>query len=246
MNVSAYFYNHNLKTRGGKMAGVITTEQVPVRLARAVVAGIERGIAREIMRYPWQSETCIGNWHYDRALFNQPGEYGRYQSPKDVIHWLIDTVSKNGTFILNIPGRPDGTIDSKEAAVLDKITEWMAVNGEAIYATRPWKVYGEGPATKGQQSGSQTVSQPGAEDIRFTRNKAGTVVYAIVLGLPGKDVVVKALGTSSPQSPVRIATVELLGCQDKIRLRQGGSALRVQLPAQMPCDYAIARKVSLA
>ena len=62
-----------------------------------------------------------------------------------MIHWLIDTVSKNGTFILNVPGRPDGTIDSKEIAVLDGVTAWMQVNREAIHATRPWKVYGEGP-----------------------------------------------------------------------------------------------------
>ena len=122
MNATAYFYNHILKTRG-RMEGVVTTKQVPERLAKAVVADIERGVTSGISTYPWQSETCIGGWHYDRKLFNQAGEYGGYQNPRDIIHWLIDTVSKNGTFILNIPGRPDGTIDCKEIAVLDKITE---------------------------------------------------------------------------------------------------------------------------
>ena len=85
------------------------------------------------MKHPWQSETCIGAWHYLRFLYEKPGEYGGYLPPRDVIHWLIDTVSKNGTFILNVPGRPDGTIDSKEIAVLDGITAWMQINGEAIY-----------------------------------------------------------------------------------------------------------------
>ena len=60
-------------------------------------------------------------------------------------------MSKNGTFILNVPGRADGTIDSKEIAVLDRITEWIQVNGEAIYETRPWNVFGEGPATMKSQ-----------------------------------------------------------------------------------------------
>jgi alpha-L-fucosidase len=89
-----------------------------------------------------------------------------------VIHWLIDTVSKNGTFILNIPGRPDGTIDSKEVAVLDGVTSWMQINGEAIYETRPWKIYGEGPnSVKAGAFGGNSVNKLGAKDIRFTRNK---------------------------------------------------------------------------
>ncbi len=185
MNIGSYFYNHNLKTHGGKMEAVINVKQVPDHLAKSVVADYERGLTDKIMPYPWQSETCIGDWHYQRKLYNQPGTFGGYTSPRDIIHWLIDTVSKNGTFILNIPGKPDGTIDSKEIAFLDRLTEWMQVNGEAIYATRPWKIYGEGPDTV--KSGSfqgNTISKLGPKDIRFTRNKANTVIYAIVLGRP--------------------------------------------------------------
>jgi len=168
MNASAYFYNHNLRTRGGKMEGVITTKQVPERLGKAVVADIERGVLNGIAKYPWQSETCIGEWHYNRSLYAQEGEYGGYQDPKNIIHWLIDTVSKNGTFILNVPGRPDGTIDNKENAVLDMITAWMKVNGEAIYETRPWRVFGEGVAMeKSQLQTGNGVVPLGPEDIRF-------------------------------------------------------------------------------
>ena len=94
----------------------------------------------------------------------RPGEYGGYLPPRDVIHWMIDTVSKNGTFILNVPGKPDGTIDSKEIAVLDGITAWMQVNGEAIYETRPWKVYGEGPSTRSRPERSRETALP-----RWTR-----------------------------------------------------------------------------
>ena len=247
MNIASYFYNHNLQTHGGRMEAVANVKQVPDRLAKSVVADYERGLTSHIMQYPWQSETCLGEWHYNRALYDMPGEYGGYLQPQDVIHWLIDTVSKNGTFILNIPGKPDGTIDSKEIAVLDKITEWMQRNGEAIYATRPWKIYGEGPdMVKSGSFEGNSVSKLGPQDIRFTRNKANTVVYAIVLGWPGKEVAIRALGTASPQSPGKVAHVELLGYQDKVKFRQEASALRVQLPAQKLSDYAISLKVTMA
>jgi alpha-L-fucosidase len=245
MNITSYFYNRILKTRGGRMEGVVTTKQVPDHLAKALVADIERANTSGIAAYPWQSETCIGEWHYNRGLFTKQGEYGGYQSPGDIIHWLIDTVSKNGTFILNIPGRPDGTIDSKEIAVLDKITAWMQVNGEAIYSTRPWKVFGEGPGIL-ESSSSNGNNILGAQDIRFTRNKANTVVYALILGWPEKEAAIHALGTSSSTSTSSIANVELLGFKGKVQFRQDGFGLHVQLPAQKPCDHAIALKVSLA
>jgi alpha-L-fucosidase len=247
MNIGSYFYNHNLQTRGGKMEAVINVKEVPDRLAKAVVADYERGLTDRIMPYPWQSETCIGDWHYQRKLFEQPGTYGGYTPPRDIIHWLIDTVSKNGTFILNIPGKPDGTIDSKEISFLDSLAEWMQINGEAIYATRPWKIYGEGPDTV--KSGSfqgNSVSVLGAKDIRFTRNKASTVVYAMVLGRPESETVIQALGSASPQAPGKIATVELLGYKDKLRFHQDASALRIRLPDQKLSDIAVAFKVSLA
>jgi alpha-L-fucosidase len=247
MNIGSYFYNHNLKTRGGKMEAIINVKQVPDHLAKSVVADYERGLTDKIMQYPWQSETCIGEWHYQRKLYDQPGTFGGYTAPRDIIHWLIDTVSKNGTFILNIPGKPDGTIDSKEIAFLDSLTEWMQRNGEAIYATRPWKIYGEGPDTV--KSGSfqgDSISKLGPKDIRFTRNKANTIIYAIALGWPGNEVVIEALGANSAQSPGKVANVELLGYHDKLKYRQEAAGLRVRLPAQKLSDDAIALRVSLA
>jgi alpha-L-fucosidase len=250
MNVGAYFYNHNLMTHGGKMEAVLNIKQVPDRLAKAVVADYERGITSDIMPYAWQSETCIGQWHYQRALYEKPGEYGGYLPPRDVIHWLVDAVSKNGTFILNIPGMPDGTIDSKEIAVLDQITEWMKINGEAIYATRPWKIFGEGPSQEqgGAFQGRKSISSLGAEDIRFTRNKANTVVYAIFLGWPEGESVIAALGRSSKTNPGRIENVALLGTDAKVKWRQTIESLRITLPAQpSPASvYGTALKISLA
>ena len=249
MNIGSYYYNHNLKTHGGKMEGVINIKQVPDRLAKAVIADYERGLTSQIMPYAWQSETCIGEWHYNRALYDKPGEYGGYLQPRDVIHWMIDTVSKNGTFILNIPGRPDGTIDSKEIAVLDKITDWMQVNGEAIYETRSWKVYGEGPdMVKSGSFQGNSISKLGVKDIRFTRNKANTVIYAIALGLPAGEFVVQSLGAGNATQPGRIEHVQLLGTDERLKWKQMPDGLHVELPKSYKptTDFAVALKASLA
>jgi alpha-L-fucosidase len=247
MNVGAYFYNHNLKTRG-KMEAVLNVKNVPDKLAKAVVADYERGLTSGIMPYAWQSETCIGEWHYRRSLFDGPGAFGGYLAPRDAIHWLVDTVSKNGTFILNIPGKPDGTIDSKEIAVLDEIAAWLKVNGEAIFETRPWTIYGEGPNTV--KSGSfqgGSISAMGSKDIRFTRNKANDVVYAIFMGWPEWHAEIASLGLSSKINPGKVQNVTVLGLDTPIKWTQEADALHLQLPYGMPAanSYGAAVKIAL-
>ena len=249
MNIGAYFYNHSLKTHGGRMEAVLNVKDVPSRLAKAVVADYERGLTAEIMKYAWQSETCIGAWHYLRLLYEKPGEYGGYLPPRDVIHWLIDTVSKNGTFILNVPGKPDGTLDRKEIAVLDGITAWMQVNSEAIYDTRPWKVYGEGPnSVKAGSFQGESVSKLGEKDIRFTRNKPNSVIYALVLGWPTQPLAVHSLGLSSAVTPGRIGQLELLGTRQSVNWQQQADALQVEFPKlyKPAVDYAAVLKATMA
>ncbi len=249
MNIAAYNYNQSLRLNGGKMGRVINIKIVPPNLAKAVVADIERGLAGTILPHPWQSETCIGQWHYQRALFDKPGEYGGYMHPSQVIHWMADTVSKNGTFLLNIPGKPDGTIDSKERLILERIGSWFKINGEAIYATRPWTVFGEGPhlSKPGSFSGSKSTSALDARDVRYTRNKANTVVYAIVLGWPEQALLLRSLGSAAANRPGKVAHVEMLGSPETIRWQQTNAGLRIERPRQKPAvDYAVAFKLSLA
>ena len=248
MNIAAYYYNRSIQTHGS-VQGILNIKNTPEKWVKAVVADYERGLTSEIMKYPWQSETCIGDWHYNRALYDMSGEYGGYLSPRDVIHWMIDTVSKNGTFLLNVPGKPDGTIDSKEIAVVNGIADWMHANGEAIYATRPWKVYGEGPDTvKAGLFQGTSVNKLGDKDIRFTRNKAGNVVYAIVLGWPAGEIVVQSLGAGSSTQPGKIENVQLLGTDEKLNWKQTPEGLRAELPKQFhpTADFAASLKVTLA
>jgi alpha-L-fucosidase len=248
MNLGAYYYNRSQRAHGGSVQGVITIKDVPDQWVKAAVVDWERGLTNKIMEYAWQSETCIGDWHYDRRLYDKPGEYGGYLPPRDVIHWLIDTVSKNGTFILNIPGKPDGTIDSKEIAIVDRIADWMSVNGEAIYETRPWKVFGEGPDTiKSGSFQGNSIAQLGEKDVRFTRSKDGKTLYAIVLGWPAAEFVVQSLGTASTTQPGKILRVELLGTGEKPRWKQAPEGLRVTLPANYKpaVDFAASLKVTV-
>ncbi|BCU78036.1 alpha-L-fucosidase [Luteolibacter sp. LG18] len=112
---------------------------------KALVWDIGRGVPGTALPRAWQTDTCIGGWHYDRSLYDRNG----YKSAKAVAHMLADIVSKNGNLFLNVPVRADGSIDEKEEGVLEGIAAWMGVNQEAIFGTRPRAVFGEGPASDG-------------------------------------------------------------------------------------------------
>ena len=158
-------------------------------------------------------------------------------------------MSKNGTFILDVPGRPDGTIDSKGIAVLNGITAWMQTNGEAIHETRQWKAYGEGPnSIKAGSIQGGSIKKLGEKDIRFTRNKANTVIYALVMGCPTGSFTVQSLGLSAAAKPGKIARPELLGTDRMMRWKQQMDALRLELPKLYKSaeDYAAVLKMPSA
>jgi alpha-L-fucosidase len=194
------------------------------------VLDFERGLASQIWPRPWQSDTCVGMWHYDRETY----EKHQYKTPKAVVDLLVDIVSQNGNLLLNFPLPYSWQLDADELKTLAGITEWMAVNGDGIYGDRPWKIYGEGPSTLLQnQGGALTESKRGAltaEDILFTTKRDS--LYSFVMGWPEEKTRIRALGMASPQQPGKIVDVSLLGHQNRLRWVQEVNALEVQVSAE--------------
>jgi alpha-L-fucosidase len=161
---------------------------------------------------------------------------------------LADIVSKNGNLLLSIPVRGDGTIDNKEEKIVHDVADWMAVNGESIFGTRPWKVFGEGPASAGANLTAQGFNEGKgrpftARDIRFTTK--GTVIYAIVLGCPTDGVRLQSLGKLEKWAGQPIKKIELLGSKEKIRWIYSDNALIISQPKSPPADIAVVFKISL-
>jgi alpha-L-fucosidase len=152
---------------------------------------------------------------------------------------LADIVSKNGNLLLNFPPRPDGTLDDEERKILAELAAWMPVNGEAIFGTRPWKVFGEGPSRV--QSGGFNESKLcyTARDIRFTR-KDGTL-YALALAWPADGrLVIRSLASSAG----KVSAVHLLGHAGKLDWTQTGDGLIVTMPEQKPCAHVFTLKIA--
>ena len=235
LKIAAHMYNKSIK-KNGKLEAVLFGKILTAEQQKCMVWDIERGQSNKIEALPWQTDTCIGKWHYDRRIFDNH----KYKSAKTVVQTLVDVVSKNGNLLLNVPLRGNGTMDSDERAVIEEITGWMDINKEAIFGTRPWRVFGEGPALESAapltaQGFNEGKGKPfGAQDIRFTTKN--NVLFAIVFGLP-KDgkVVIKNLGKNNSNSISRdVQKVELLGYDGSLLTEKTDNSMIVQLPEQKP------------
>ena len=247
LNLAAHFYNTRLD-KDGHTEAVMNNKMLDPMQREAMTYDIERGKADSILPLPWQTDTCIGSWHYDQAIFQHHG----YKSAASVVRMLADIVSKNGNLMLSVPLQRDGQPDANEIKIVSEIGAWMKVNGEAIYATRPWKTFGEGPSTvvadKGQFGGQKDVQKKPftAEDIRFTQSKDGKILYAIVLEIP-KDgkVTIKALASNSANWPGEIGSVRLVGSSwwSKLEFTRDENGLHVSLPKKFTGKIAFALKI---
>ena len=253
LDLAAHYYNANLRWNGGKLEAVLTAKRLQPAHAPALVTDIERGVAEGIRPAPWQTDTCIGDWHYNIHVF----EEHRYKTVAQVVRMLTDIVSKNGNLLLSVPVRGNGTIDDDEVAFLQGMAKWMDVNSEAIFGTRPWAVYGEGPSTvekaeTGQFGGARDVRNKPytAEDIRFTTK--GDALYALFLAWPapaagatGRSALVRSLATNSPLAAGRKVTgVALLGYKGALLWVQDETGLRVQFPDVAPSDPVVALRIT--
>ncbi|MBF4470524.1 alpha-L-fucosidase [Flavobacterium sp. HJJ] len=234
LRIAAHLYNKSLK-KNKTVQTVVTGKILTEQQRKTMVWDIEKGQSNSIEPLPWQTDTCIGNWHYDRGVYNNK----RYKSAKTVIHTLIDVVSKNGNLMLNIPVRGDGSIDELERAIVAEIGVWMKANSESIYGTRPWKIFGEGP----QQESAGALTAQGfnegkgkpytAEDIRFVQK--GKTLFATVMAWPENGaVLIKSLGKNAGYYTKNIKQVKLVSTGQKLEFTQNDNGLEVRFPNQKP------------
>lgn len=230
---AAYYYNRGLEW--GK--GVAINHKYQSFPEGAAVFDVERGSLKGIRPYFWQTDTAVGknSWCY---VENQD-----YKTSTSLIHDLVDIVSKNGALLLNIGPRSDGTIPEGDQQILLDIGSWLAVNGEAIYGTRPWKIFGEGPTEVIEGAFQDTKRTEFTScDVRFTTK--GEVLYAIVLAWPESgEVVIESLGTDQAHEPATIQRVVLLGTDEAVEWSRDAAGLRVKLPAEKPCAAAFTLKI---
>ena len=242
LKIAAHFFNRNNQWHGTNDDGVLFGKILTPEERQCMVWDIERGQANEIEPLPWQTDTCLGNWHYDRALYERHG----YKTTKTVVQTLADVVSKNGNLLLNVPVRGDGTIDDDEVKIVEGIADWMEVNKECIFDTHPWKVFGEGPASAGAALSAQGFNEGRgkrftAADFRFTTKNH--TLYAIELGWPTNGVSIKSLGKSTKLLDGKIRKIELLGSRKKIKWKQADDALVIAQPKTEPNDFAVVYKI---
>ncbi|HKS82810.1 MAG TPA: alpha-L-fucosidase [Candidatus Acidoferrales bacterium] len=237
LRLLARFLNANAKRNGGRAQAVYTSKRKEDSDAGMCVLDRERGVLDEIREQPWQTDTCIGEWHYRRDI--------TYKTPKTIVDMLVDIVSKNGNLMLNFPLPSSGMLDDRELKILEDITAWMNVNGEAIFATRPWKISGQAPsaaaASEDASFNEDKRKELTAEDVRFT-TKGGTL-YAFVMGWPVALARIAHLGSAGQFAQAKIERVELLGRAGALQWKREETGLMIELPEKAPSDYAVAFRI---
>ncbi len=234
LRIMSYYYNQSIK-RDGKVNVVLNGKGLNDQQRKCMVEDHERGRTQAIEPIPWQTDTCIGNWHYQLSLY----ENHAYKTPYQVARMLLDIVSKNGNLMLNIPLKGDGSPDPDEFLFLQGFTNWMKVNSEAIHDTRPWKIYGEGPGLPGSDNVHDTLTE---KDFRFTTK--GNTLYAAFFAWPtNMEVAIRALAANAPGIVGEVSHVSLLGSTREVDFKRTSDGLMVTLPQNPPCDYAWVLKI---
>lgn len=231
---AAYYYN-----RGEEWGlGVAINHKYDSYPEGTAVFDIERGQLSGIRPLFWQTDTSVSknSWGYI--------ENHDYKTAGSIVGDLVDIVSKNGALLLNIGPRADGSIPEPEQDMLRDIGRWLAVNGDAIYDTRHWEVFGEGPTEVSDGAFTDTERPPfTGQDIRFTQK--GDTLYAICLGWPEGETLITSLGSGSSVKADQIANVSMLGSDERLSWSQDAAGLRIATPSAQPCDYAWSYKIDL-
>lgn len=228
----AHYYNQDLINNKGKADVVYTCKQPS---GGKWVQDVERGVLDSLSPYPWQTDTSIGDWYY------RTGQ--KYKTSTEVIQMLVDIVSKNGNLLLNVVQTPEGDLEPDMLQILDEIGRWTAANGEGIYGTRPWKIFGEKPVgqTQVKRGRFDENYKLSYKDIRFT-TKDGNL-YVFCLGAPAEDILIQSLGKKSILAEKQIASVKLMGTDNKVKWLQENDRMIIRKPAKMPSWQVLGYKI---
>jgi alpha-L-fucosidase len=239
--VIADYYNHTLRTRGEVDTFSIVKFHPP---GNGVVNTFEDNWPAGIKTdQPWIGETAYGDWYYAPGFVYDAGA---------LIRHMLECVSRDGSFCVNIAMRPDGSLDDGSLKMLAEVGDWMKLNGEGIYGSRAWLKFGEGangrvrsspPGKIGQR---QASFQFGPQDFRFTAGKDGAV-YAFCMAVPepGTTLKITSMGKADPAVGA-VKAVSLLGSPAAVEWRQLADGLEVKCPAGPPRQIALTFKVTIA
>ena len=232
---AAYYYDQAAR-RGQPVVLTYKEQAMP---AHTAVLDIERGKMQTTRLLPWETDTSVSihSWGY---VANDA-----YRDAGSLIDELVDVVSKNGNLLLNVGPRADGTIPEPVQSVLLQIGAWLRVNGEAIYGSRPWFVFGEGPHLDASSAMNTDRQQFSAADIRYT-TRSGSL-YAIALGWPSNgELRLQSLFQGTPYLPGPVSSVEMLGSAAHLVWKQQSDGLHVQMPPARPDEPAYVLSIRTA
>jgi alpha-L-fucosidase len=229
----AALYNRSAELHGGQNQAVYNQKNTDPAVFNIGVLDIERGQKDEAVPYVWQTDTCVGGWFYDVRQV--------YKTPNHVLEMFVDIVSKNGVLLLNFVQRPDGTLDEENLNILKVMANWIRVNGEGIYGTRPWTVAMEGPTRTVSGHFKEDAQQWTMADFRFTSK--GKSVYAFQMRYPEhREAFIRNLGRNAG---VTVQSASVLGYKGKVFFNQAEDGLLVRLPEQKVCEQLPCIKVEL-
>lgn len=216
----AYYYNKSIE-KYGKNNYVYTQKDRREKVYSIGVLDLEKSQLKDALPHVWQTDTCIGAWYYGKTTV--------YKRPGHIIEMLVDIVAKNGTILMNIVQRPDGSIDREAEFILDELAKWFKICGEGIHGTRPWVIPSEGSSHASAELFNENRVEWKSEDFRFT--KKGNHVYAFMLSAPENGV---AILKSFMKEDINKVT--LLGYGD-VEFSHTFGLLTVQLPKELPTEY---------
>uniref|UniRef100_UPI0040480C82 alpha-L-fucosidase n=1 Tax=Mariniflexile sp. TaxID=1979402 RepID=UPI0040480C82 len=252
--VSTKMYNNSLKEHGKIDAVMLLKAPMP-----GTVTEVESGGSNTLRAEPWQSEITFTDWFYkkDRHLTH---------NARTILEMLIEAVSKNGNLLLNIELHPDGTIPAEQEVIVNIVGDWLKINGEAIYGTRPWKVYGDGKSVRGESEianngeirnagddiaaktktgehyNQRTTASPeyASDEVRFTTK--GEAFYIIVLNPTKGDIEIPTLGLDNKMNPGKLKKLSRLDTNDNVRFKQTNTNTLISIPTINGRSYPLVLK----